>query len=71
MEIQPASFSELQAGLPEWKEFPELRELLEESFLQDDQDRWYVPDPKKAEDLEKLRTRSRPRTATTSPPVQL
>ena len=31
---------------------------MEESFLQDGQSRWYVPDPKKAEDLEKLRTRS-------------
>jgi hypothetical protein len=57
-EIMPEFFSELQAGLPEWEELPELRDLLDESFLQDDQDRWYVPDPKKAEDLEKLRTRS-------------
>jgi hypothetical protein len=57
-EIQPAFFSELQAGLPDWEALPELRSLLEESFLQDDQGRWYVPDPKKAEDLEKLRTRS-------------
>jgi hypothetical protein len=57
-EIQPAFFSELQAGLPEWEELPELRELLEESFLQDAEDRWYVPDPQKSEDLEKLRTRS-------------
>jgi hypothetical protein len=31
---------------------------LEESFLQDAEDRWYVPDPQKSEDLEKLRTRS-------------
>lgn len=57
-EIQPLFFSELQAGLPEWEALPELRDLLEESFLQDDQDRWYVPDPKKAEDLEKLRTKA-------------
>jgi hypothetical protein len=57
-EIMPAFFPELQAGLPEWEALPELRDLLEASFLQDDQDRWYVPDPKKTEDLEKLRTRA-------------
>jgi hypothetical protein len=57
-EIQPVFFSELQAGLPEWERLPELRDLLEASFLRDDQDRWYVPDPKKTEDLEKLRTRA-------------
>jgi hypothetical protein len=56
-EIQPAFFAELQAGLPDWEELPDLRHLLEESFLQDEQGRWYVPDPKKAADLEKLRTR--------------
>jgi hypothetical protein len=57
-EIQPAFFSELQAGLPDWEALPELRDLLEQSFLQDDQGRWFVPDPKKAEDLERLRTRA-------------
>jgi hypothetical protein len=36
---------------------PDLRELLEENFLQDETGRWYAPDPNKAEDLEKLRTR--------------
>ncbi|MDF1597631.1 MAG: DNA methylase, partial [Acidimicrobiia bacterium] len=57
-EIQPVFFGELQAGLPEWEALPELRALLDESFLQDGAGRWYVPDPKKSEDLEKLRTRS-------------
>jgi hypothetical protein len=56
-EIQPAFFAELQAGLPDWEQLPDLRHLLEESFLQDEQGRWYVPDPKKAADLEELRTR--------------
>jgi hypothetical protein len=55
-EIQPPFFEELQAGLPEWEELPDLRELLEENFLSNNQGRWYVPDPKKAADLEKLRT---------------
>jgi DNA modification methylase len=57
-EIQPVFFAELQAGLPEWENLPDLHQLLDENFLQDEQDRWYVPDPKKASDLEKLRTRA-------------
>jgi hypothetical protein len=57
-EIQPAFLSELGNGLADWEELPELRELLEQNFIQDDDGRWYVPDPKKAADLEKLRRRS-------------
>jgi hypothetical protein len=57
-EIQPAFLSELGNGLAEWEELPELRSLLEQNFVEDDQGRWYVPDPKKAADLEKLRRRS-------------
>ena len=37
---------------------PELRDILEANFLQDDDGRWYVPDPARAQDLEKLRERS-------------
>ncbi len=57
-EIQPAFLSELGNGLSDWEELPELRALLEQNFVQDDEGRWYVPDPKKAADLEKLRRRS-------------
>jgi hypothetical protein len=57
-EIQPAFFAELQAGLPDWEDLPDLKVLLEENFLQDEAGRWYVPDPKKATDLEKLRTKA-------------
>lgn len=57
-EIQPGFFAELQAGLPDWEQLTDLRTLLDESFLQDGQDRWYVPDPKKASDLDRLRTRA-------------
>ena len=53
-EIQPEYFKELQA-LPEWEDIPDLSELLEQSFVTDDEGRWYVPDPRKAADLEKLR----------------
>lgn len=57
-EIQPAFLSELGNGLSDWEELPELLSLLEQNFVQDDDGRWYVPDPKKAADLEKLRRRS-------------
>ncbi len=36
---------------------PELKTILEENFLKNDDGEWYVPDPDKEEDLEKLRNR--------------
>lgn len=57
--IQPEFFREVQAGLPDWEEAPDLKVLLERSFVQDDEGRWYVPDPKKEADLEQLRKRER------------
>jgi predicted RNA methylase/predicted RNA-binding Zn-ribbon protein involved in translation (DUF1610 family) len=54
-EIQPPYFQELQEGLPDWEVLPELLVLLEQNFVTDDEGRWYVPDPKKASDLEKVR----------------
>lgn len=57
-EIQPAFLSELGNGLADWEELPELRSLLEQNFVEDEQGRWYVPDPKKAADLEKLRRKA-------------
>jgi hypothetical protein len=55
-EIQPRFLRELHQARHE--AMPDLRVLLEENFLQDEGGRWYVPDPNKAEDLEKLRLRS-------------
>lgn len=57
-EIQPPFFDELQAGLAEWENLPDLKQLLDENFLQDEQGRWYVPDPRKTSDLEKIRTKA-------------
>jgi hypothetical protein len=57
--IQPDFFAEVQAGLPDWEETPDLKALLEGAFLQDAAGGWYVPDPKKEADLEKLRRRER------------
>jgi hypothetical protein len=56
--IQPEYFRELQVGLPDWEDVPDLRELLEENFVTNADGRWYVPDPRKAADLEQLRHRS-------------
>ena len=57
-EIQPDFFQEVQEGLPEYEQLPELLVLLEQNFLQDDSNGWYVPNPQKATDLEKIRRRS-------------
>lgn len=37
---------------------PELLAILEQNFLQDEAGRWYVPDPSRASDLEKLRQKT-------------
>lgn len=57
--IQPDFFREVQVGLPDWEEAPDLRVLLERSAVQDAEGKWYVPDPKKEADLEKVRKRER------------
>jgi hypothetical protein len=57
-DIQPPFLTELQNGVSEWEALPDLREMLEENFLQEASGRWYVPDPKRAEDLERLRAKT-------------
>ena len=37
---------------------PELNHILDQNFLQDGQGQWYVPDPNKATDLEKIRNKA-------------
>jgi DNA modification methylase/predicted RNA-binding Zn-ribbon protein involved in translation (DUF1610 family) len=54
-DIQPKFLQELKQLRHE--NMPELSELLEQSFLTDEKSRWYVPDPSKQSDLEKLRER--------------
>jgi hypothetical protein len=56
--LQPLFMREAQRAWEKNEQPVELRELLEENFLPDEQDRWYVPDPNKAHDLERLRERS-------------
>lgn len=55
-EIQPKFLRQLHQARHE--ALPELSELLEQNFLQDGANRWYVPDPNKAGDLEKLRQKA-------------
>lgn len=55
-EIQPKFIQELHQFKHE--KLPELRDLLEEKFLQDDEGRWYIPDPNKQSDLDKLREKA-------------
>lgn len=55
-EIQPRFLQQLHQLRHE--SLPELSDLLEQNFLQDQQERWYVPDPNKATDLERLRQKA-------------
>ena len=57
-DIQPLFMRELQSGLASWEELPDLREMLEANFISDDRGRFAVPDPKKTEHLDQLRTRA-------------
>ena len=41
-----------------YEKLPELSEILEQNFLEDDKGKWYIPDPSKLKDLEKLREKS-------------
>ena len=52
-ELQPKFLREYRKSRHE--KMPELMTILEENFLQDDQERWYIPDVNKASDLAKLR----------------
>jgi DNA modification methylase len=38
-----------------YEEMPELLQILEENFLKDDAERWYLPDPAKESDIQALR----------------
>jgi DNA modification methylase/DNA-directed RNA polymerase subunit RPC12/RpoP len=55
-QVQPKFLRELHKV--EHEQLPELRDLLRENFLEDELGRWYVPDPNKQLDLEKLREKA-------------
>jgi len=54
-ELQPLFLRQLHQARHE--ALPELNLMLAQNFLQDEAGRWYVPDPGRASDLEKLRQR--------------
>ena len=57
-DIQPVFMQGMQSGLASWEELPELLDMLEANFVDDGKGRWMVPDPKKSEHLDQLRTRA-------------
>ncbi len=55
-ELQPRFLTQLHQARHEI--LPELGIVLEQNFLQDENGRWYVPDPARAGDLEKIRQKT-------------
>lgn len=55
-DIQPQWMQAL-AGVRKGDLLPELSSILEENFLKDEKDKWYVPDPENEADLEKQRNK--------------
>jgi len=56
-EVQPVFM--IESKDPDKHEsLPELGDLLEQNFLKDKEGRWYVPDPNKESDLEKIREKA-------------
>lgn len=61
---QPQTYQDLQ---PKWMQslvaakkgdkIPELRQILDENFLKNEAEEWYIPDLEKETDLERVRTR--------------
>lgn len=58
---EPQTYSELQpkfmkeSNKDKYEKMPELAEMLEENFIQDNSGKWYIPDITKSGDLIKLR----------------
>ena len=55
-EIQPKFLQEIHQN--KFEKLPELSEILEQNFLEDDKGKWHIPDPTKLKDLEKLREKA-------------
>jgi DNA modification methylase len=61
-DIQPAYLQEIATAGERPDRLPDLRELLEQNFVQTSDGAWSVPDPRKVEHLEQMRTRDLLRT---------
>lgn len=55
-DLQPKFLKQLHQE--RYEKLPELLEILHQNFLQDDEERWYVPNPDKQADLEALRSQA-------------
>jgi hypothetical protein len=55
-EIQPKFLKQLHTE--RYEELPELQTILKQNFLQDDEERWYVPDPSRQADLDAIKERA-------------
>ena len=55
-DITPKFYKAIGNQKLKYEKLPELSEILKQNFLQNDNDdKWYLPDPTKLKDLEKLR----------------
>ncbi|MDX2029965.1 MAG: site-specific DNA-methyltransferase [Blastocatellia bacterium] len=57
-ELQPIYMQEAQRVWGQYEQPVELRAILVQNFIEDDDSTWHVPDPKKEADLEHLRNRA-------------
>jgi len=55
-QLRPKFMLELHKAQHE--QLPELAEILEQNFLEDEQGRWFVPDPAKQSDMERVREKA-------------
>ncbi len=64
LELEPQSYQQIQPKFlrelhqADHEQLPELQEMLQQNFLEDQKHRWYIPDPNKQLDLEKLREKA-------------
>lgn len=56
-ELQPKFMQEVKS-VDRYEDMPELSVMLDENFIQDDKDRWYIPDRTKEGDVAKLREKN-------------
>lgn len=56
-DLYPFWMKEVAGNMRKGDNLPEMRTILEENFLKDDQGKWYIPDPESEADLEKLRNK--------------
>ena len=56
-DLHPFWMKEVAGNMRKGDTLPEMRTILEENFLKDDEGKWYVPDHENESDLEKLRSK--------------